>query len=121
MDRPVVFITGANTGLGLETVKALFQSPKSYTILLGARNKEKADAAVQQLRAEFPQSATVVAPVHVDLENDLSIERAFDFVVDRYGRVDVLINNAGRNPDPDKLNLSMSVDSSLRDDSLTSE
>jgi NAD(P)-dependent dehydrogenase (short-subunit alcohol dehydrogenase family) len=99
MDMPVLFITGANTGLGLETVKALFRSSQSYTILLGARNEDKACAAVQQLWVEFPNSATVVAPVQVDLESDLSIKKAFDFIADRYGRVDVLINNAGRNPD----------------------
>jgi NAD(P)-dependent dehydrogenase (short-subunit alcohol dehydrogenase family) len=58
MDRPVVLITGANTGLGLETVKALFRSSRAYTILLGTRNKDNADAAVRQLRAGFPNSAT---------------------------------------------------------------
>lgn len=103
MDRPVVLITGANTGLGLETVKALFRSSRAYTILLGTRNKDNADAAVRQLRAGFPNSATVVAPVQVDLEKDLSIAKAFDFVAERYGRVDVLINNAGRKvPDQSK-------------------
>lgn len=99
IDRPVIFIIGANTGRGFETVKAFFRSSKTYTILLGARNKDKADGAVQQLRAEFPNSNTAVAPVQVDLENDLSIKKAIDFVAERYGRVDVLINTAGKNPD----------------------
>lgn len=99
MDRRVIFITGANTGLGFETAKVLFRSSRAYTILLGARNKDKAYAAVQQLWVEFPNSNTVVAPVQVDLENGLSIEKAFDLIAARYGRVDVLINNAGKNPD----------------------
>jgi NAD(P)-dependent dehydrogenase (short-subunit alcohol dehydrogenase family) len=105
MDRPVVLITGANTGLGLEIVKALIRSSTSYTILLEARNKDKAYAAIQQLRAEFPNSTVVVTAMKVDLEDDMSIERAFNFVADRYGRVDVLINNAGRTSD--KLDRSM--------------
>lgn len=96
MYRPIIFVTGANTGLGLEIVKSLFQSATSYTILLGSRREDKADLAVQQLGAEFPDSATVVTPVQVDIEDDKSIEQAFDFIAKQYGRVDVLINNAGK-------------------------
>ncbi|RFU26586.1 hypothetical protein B7463_g9754, partial [Scytalidium lignicola] len=93
--NPIVFITGANAGLGLETVKALFRSSKQYTILLGSRSIEKANAAAQEVKSEFPQSATVTALVQVDIEDDESIQRAFDFISNQYGRVDILINNAG--------------------------
>jgi len=92
---PIVFITGANTGLGLEVVKALFRSTKPYTILLGGRNIEKANAAVREVGAEFPQSSTVATAVQVDIEDDESIQKVSDLVEKQYGRVDVLINNAG--------------------------
>jgi NAD(P)-dependent dehydrogenase (short-subunit alcohol dehydrogenase family) len=95
MDKTIVLITGANTGLGLETVGSLLRSSTPYTILLGGRSRDKAHAAVQLLQAEFPNTATVVTPVQVDIEDDDSIENAFNYVADQYGRVDVLINNAG--------------------------
>jgi NADP-dependent 3-hydroxy acid dehydrogenase YdfG len=52
---PVILITGANTGLGFETVKSLCQSPKAYTILLGGRSIDKANAAAKEAQIEFPQ------------------------------------------------------------------
>ncbi|KAJ5084297.1 hypothetical protein NUU61_008876 [Penicillium alfredii] len=91
----IVFITGANTGLGLETVKALFRSSRPYTTYLGGRPLEKVDAAARTVRAEFPENASVAATVQVDIEDDESIHSAFEHVASQYGRVDVLINNAG--------------------------
>ncbi|KIX02716.1 uncharacterized protein Z518_08658 [Rhinocladiella mackenziei CBS 650.93] len=93
--NPIVLITGANTGLGFETVKALFRSSKKYNVLLGGRSIDKANTAVQEVRAEFPQSSSVVEAVQVDIEDDGSISKFFDHVSSKYGRLDVLINNAG--------------------------
>lgn len=98
MDSPIIFITGANTGLGLEIVKALFQSPKAYTILLGGRSIEKAEKAARQVQEKFPGSRAVAVPVQVDLEDDESIQKSCDYIASQYERVDVLINNAGRAP-----------------------
>ncbi|KAJ5707207.1 hypothetical protein N7488_007008 [Penicillium malachiteum] len=95
MDRPIILVTGSNTGLGFEIVRALFRSPKAYTVLLGSRSEANAESVVHQLRAEFPNSETLVSPVQVDLEDDESIQKAFNYVSRQFGRVDVLINNAG--------------------------
>jgi len=94
--NPIIFITGANTGLGFETVKSLCQSPKAYTILLGGRSIEKANAATKQLQNEFPNSASIIKTVQIDIEDDDSISRAFDHVASQYGRLDILVNNAGK-------------------------
>ena len=93
----IILITGANTGLGLETVKALVQSSRTYTILLGGRNLDKAIAAAEHVRHEFPTSSSTVDTVQVDIEDDDSITKAYEQVAKKYGRVDVLINNAGKN------------------------
>jgi len=94
--NPIIFITGANTGLGFETVKSLCQSPKAYTILLGGRSIERANAAAEQLQKEFPKSASIIKTVQVDIEDDDSISRVFEHVASQYRRVDILVNNAGK-------------------------
>lgn len=96
MSSPIVFITGANTGLGFETIRSLLRSQKTYNIILGGRNIAKADDAVQKLRSEYPTSKTAIASVQVDVEDDASIKKAFDHISIIYGQIDVLINNAGR-------------------------
>lgn len=91
----ILLITGANTGLGFETVRSLCQSSKAYTILLGGRSLEKARAAVESVRAEFPQSASTVQAIQIDIEDDDSISKAHEQVEQQHGRLDILINNAG--------------------------
>ena len=92
---PVILITGANTGLGFETIKALCRSSNPYTILLGGRSIQKAQDAVQLAKSEIENSPSSLTAIQVDIEDDHSISKAFDEVSTKYGRVDVLINNAG--------------------------
>ncbi|KAJ5936751.1 hypothetical protein N7466_003201 [Penicillium verhagenii] len=91
----IVFITGANTGIGFETVKALAASHQPYTIILGSRSLEKAKTAISTAKRQFPDSKSNFVPIQVDIEHDGSINRAFSDVQSKYGRIDVLINNAG--------------------------
>ncbi|TVY81278.1 Short-chain dehydrogenase/reductase tropE, partial [Lachnellula suecica] len=96
----IIFITGANTGLGFEVVKSLCQSSTAYTILLGGRDLSKANAAAEAARTEFPSSASVIKTVQIDIEDDASITNAYEHISSTYGRLDVLINNAGALFDP---------------------
>ncbi|KAJ5850568.1 hypothetical protein N7455_010424 [Penicillium solitum] len=72
----IVLITGANT------------------VLLGGRSLEKAQAAAATAQKDFPDSKSEFFPIQVDIEHDNSIDRAFAEVKSKYGKVDVLINNA---------------------------
>ncbi|PWY64847.1 putative short chain dehydrogenase [Aspergillus eucalypticola CBS 122712] len=94
-DSKIVFITGANTGIGYETVKALLKSVRRYVILLGTRSLVKGEAAIESLRTEVPDSSSTVHSIVIDVVSDESIEAAFKEVEVRWGRVDSLINNAG--------------------------
>ena len=92
----IVLITGGNTGIGYESVKALYASPQRHTILMGSRSLEKANGSISKLKSEVSESKSEVVPIQIDIEDDASIENAFNEIKSKYGRVDSLINNAGR-------------------------
>jgi NAD(P)-dependent dehydrogenase (short-subunit alcohol dehydrogenase family) len=93
--KKIILITGANTGIGLESIKALLQSETPYHILLGSRSLEKGEAAMRELQAEFPSTPSSLELLGVDVSSDESIEAAFKAVKEKHGRVDTLVNNAG--------------------------
>lgn len=94
-DGRVVLITGANTGIGYEVVKALLRSDKAYSILLGGRDLTKAEQAAATPQNEIVSKCTVT-PIQIDVESDDSIEQARSYVEQKFGRLDCLINNAGK-------------------------
>ena len=93
--KTIVLVTGANTGLGFEIVRALCSSEKAYEVLLGGRSLTKAEQAINVAMKEFPFTRSRVWPVQVDIEDDESIQALFDEVQKKYGRLDSLVNNAG--------------------------
>ncbi|KAI5860993.1 NAD(P)-binding protein [Durotheca rogersii] len=95
-EKKIVLVTGANTGLGYEIVKALYESPVAYEIVLGCRTPSNGEAAIASLQSTLPSSASTLSVVQVDLESDASLEAAAAALAARTGgRLDVLVNNAG--------------------------
>jgi NAD(P)-dependent dehydrogenase (short-subunit alcohol dehydrogenase family) len=87
----VALVTGANSGLGLETARAL--AGKGASIILGCRSSARADEACRAIRSAFPQAALDVELMDLgDLE---SIERAAASIRSRHASLDLLCNNAG--------------------------
>ena len=93
--RKIALVTGANSGIGYETVKRI-QSPKPYHVFLGSRTLENARLAVDTLHKECPEVTNTVESLQVDLTSDDSIQKAFEQVKANPGHVDTLINNAGK-------------------------
>ncbi|KAL2863260.1 uncharacterized protein BJX67DRAFT_265183 [Aspergillus lucknowensis] len=91
----VVFVTGGNNGIGYEAVKAFYESPKPYHILMGSRSIDRAEAAVKKLNEEVPNSSNTVEIVQLDLVSDESIQKATEQISKSPGRLDALVNNAG--------------------------
>jgi protochlorophyllide reductase len=88
----LALITGGSSGLGLETARALVA--RGATVILGCRSRERAERARQEL---LPSAAAGGALDLLDLDlADLSAVRsAAAKVAHNYGRLDLLINNAG--------------------------
>jgi NAD(P)-dependent dehydrogenase (short-subunit alcohol dehydrogenase family) len=80
----ITFITGANKGLGYETARRLTEA--GQTVILGARDAERGQAAAQRLGVRF---------VQIDVTDDASVAQAAADVEAHEGHVDRLINNAG--------------------------
>lgn len=90
-----ILITGGNTGLGLEIVKALCSSPDTYNIIIGSRSVKKAEDAIAGVQKDNSSSKSTLSAVQVDVESDDSINAAFQEVSSKHGHIDTLINNAG--------------------------
>jgi NAD(P)-dependent dehydrogenase (short-subunit alcohol dehydrogenase family) len=82
----VVIITGASSGLGEATTRLL--ASRGAQVALVARSRER----LQRIAASLPRSLDV----HTDLRDPAAIARMVATVHDHYGRIDVLINNAGQ-------------------------
>ncbi len=81
---PVSLVTGANKGIGYETVRRLREA--GHVVYLGARDERRGRLAAEELGARF---------VQLDVTSDVSVDRAAIEVERGSGRLDVLINNAG--------------------------
>lgn len=90
--QTIVLISGANQGLGFETVKMLAAEQSNFTILLGSRDLAKGSKAAESVTTLA--SGTVVEPIQLEITSDESISKAVDEVSAKYGRLDVLFNNA---------------------------
>ena len=86
----LALVTGANSGLGLATIEAL--ASRQATVILACRSSRKAEAAQQQLQ---DQGLSGLELLDLDLADLRSVQRAAESVRDRYGHLDLLINNAG--------------------------
>ena len=86
----VALVTGANSGLGLETTRALIS--RGCTVLMACRSARKAEAARAQL---LEAGAAGLDLLELDLSDLTSVALCAQEVAERYGRLDLLINNAG--------------------------
>jgi NAD(P)-dependent dehydrogenase (short-subunit alcohol dehydrogenase family) len=89
-DRTIVLITGANKGIGRAVADALSRDA-SYLVHIGARDPHAAETAAGELRTDGRD----VRSVQIDVTDDPSIIGAAEHLRSAFGRLDVLINNAG--------------------------
>lgn len=83
--QKVWFVTGASKGLGLTLVKELLA--QDYLVVATSRKK-------QALEDEIGEHENFL-PLEVDITNDADVNRAVLSAIDYFGRIDVLVNNAG--------------------------
>ncbi|TGT36056.1 SDR family NAD(P)-dependent oxidoreductase, partial [Mesorhizobium sp. M4B.F.Ca.ET.169.01.1.1] len=87
----VALVTGANRGIGLETARQLAEL--GFTVLIGVRDLAKGEAAAKKLGGKVEAIALDVAAPDAAAHAAAEVER-------RFGRLDVLVNNAAIHYDP---------------------
>ena len=87
-EQQIALVTGANRGIGLEVCRQL--AGRGLRVVLTARDPRKGEAAVQQLAGD----GLAVEFLALDVSDPAAAEAARQWVETRYGRLDVLVNNA---------------------------
>lgn len=89
LDSKVVAITGASSGIGAAT--ALELAARGAAVVLGARRTDRLDSLVARIRSEGGRAEML----EVDVTRRADLEQLVTLAVNRFGRLDVLVSNAG--------------------------
>jgi NADP-dependent 3-hydroxy acid dehydrogenase YdfG len=92
IEGKVVVITGGSSGLGESTARHL--SELGATVVIGARRKDRLDAIVKDITAKGGKALAVT----VDVTKREQVDALIQAALKAYGKVDVLVNNAGIMP-----------------------
>ena len=87
--KQIALVTGANKGIGFEICRQL--AGLGFTVLLGARESSRGMQAARTLQ----EQGLDVRPVQVDMNDPTTFGKVYDLIASDYGRLDVLVNNAG--------------------------
>jgi len=93
LDNKVAYITGAGGGIGKET--ALLFSEKGASVILADINKDNLNSVKEEIENLGGEALVVV----VDVTSRESIEKSTEKAIEKFGKIDILINNAGINMD----------------------
>ena len=97
MNKPVVLITGALTGIGRATAVAF--AHEGARLVVSGRREEEGQALAKELRGLGAEAEFVKA----DVRKDEDVRKLVDKTISRFGRLDVAVNNAGTEGQPGPL------------------
>lgn len=89
-NKGIALVTGGGTGVGRAISKAL--GIAGYKVVISGRRAEVLESAAEELRSE---TGAEIHPVAADVSDPVAVRALFDEIETKYGRLDLLVNNAG--------------------------
>lgn len=86
----IIVVTGSSRGIGAAIVKHL--AKLGYTVIL---NYNKSEASAKNVESELKKQGYTVDVFRADVSKPMEAKNLIDFAINKYGKIDVLINNAG--------------------------
>ncbi|HZF39933.1 MAG TPA: SDR family NAD(P)-dependent oxidoreductase, partial [Blastocatellia bacterium] len=87
-NKRIALVTGANKGIGYETARRL--ASQGIIVLLGARDEQRGKESAAKLQAE----GLDVQFLRLDVNDQTTHKAAHGFIEDKFGKLDILVNNA---------------------------
>ena len=113
--------TGANSGIGEATSKVLACASEKFHVIMACRSLEKANSALSDIEATGIKGS--LSALQLDVTDEKSIEEAAKVVQQKYGRLDVLVNNAaiGNRDENIKTRLQLNLETNVIGPAMVSE
>ena len=92
----VAFVAGASSGLGFATAVTLIR--EGCLVAICSRDRGRIDDAARQIAQEAGEDASKILPIVCDVTDEDSIKNALHTTIDHFGRLNILITNAGGPP-----------------------
>ena len=93
LENKVVLITGSTRGIG-NSIARLFLENSAKVVICGS-NIDNAKKAVESIKSDLNISDDNIMPVGLNMKDKESIKEVVESIINRFGKIDVLINNAG--------------------------
>lgn len=91
LDKKVAIITGGTRGIGLATAKKFIQE-NAIVVIFGSK-KETVDKALSELKEAFPKKE--ILGFYPNLIDESELKEVFDKIKEKFGHIDIIVNNAG--------------------------
>ena len=95
MSQKVVVVTGSNKGIGYGIIESLLEKKSNLRIILSSRNEELGKKSYENLLQKYPESKDNFYYHQLDITKEDSIKTFGEWIKEKFGKLDYLVNNAG--------------------------
>ena len=105
MSQKVVVVIGSNKGIGYGIIETLLEKKSKLRIILSSRNEELGKKSYEELLSKYPESKDNFYYHQLNITKEESIKNFAEWVKEKFGKIDYLVNNAGVATHGDSFNI----------------